>query len=105
MPYLTTYLLLLLGTTILSAQTQLQIAVVADRGPQADYAQSLLETELQQSGQFALVEREKIAETIKELAFQISASPTRPMPWPSANTSTSTRFSTRRPTASAANTP
>lgn len=72
MPYLTTYLLLLLGTTILSAQTQLQIAVVADRGPQADYAQALLETELQQSGQFALVESEKIAETIKELAFQQS---------------------------------
>ena len=50
----------------------MQIAVVADKGPRTDYAQALLEAELQRSGQFALVERERIAETIKELSFQQS---------------------------------
>lgn len=65
-------LLSLIGVSSLWAQTQLQIAVVASDGPRVDYAQALLEAELQQSGQFALVEREKIAETIKELSFQQS---------------------------------
>ena len=65
-------LLLLIGVSSIFAQTQLQIAVVANKGPRVDYAQALLEDELQQSGQFALVEREKVAETIKELSFQQS---------------------------------
>ena len=65
-------LLALLSAMPLCAINQMQIAVVADKGPQADYAQALLEAELQQSGQFALVEREKITETIKELSFQQS---------------------------------
>ncbi len=66
------YLLALSCTTSLCAQTAMQIAVVADKGPRTDYAQALLEAELQRSGQFALVERERIAETIKELSFQQS---------------------------------
>ena len=69
---ISTLLLYLMGFSPLSAQTPLQIAVVASKGPRIDYAQALLETELQQSGQFALVEREKVAETIKELSFQQS---------------------------------
>ena len=71
MAYFFTYLLALTATG-LCAQGQMQIAVVADKGPRADYAQALLETELQQSGQFALVEREKISTTIEELSFQQS---------------------------------
>ncbi|MCH2658860.1 SUMF1/EgtB/PvdO family nonheme iron enzyme [bacterium] len=65
-------LLCLIGVSLNAAQTQLQIAVVANKGPRVDYAQALLEGELQQSGQFALVEREKVAATIEELSFQQS---------------------------------
>ena len=52
--------MILLPAAILYTQSPLQIAVVATEGPRVDYAQALLETELQKSGSFSLVEREKI---------------------------------------------
>ena len=72
MHYLLTSLMILLPAAILYAQSPLQIAVVATEGPRVDYAQALLETELQKSGSFSLVEREKVGEIIKELSFQHS---------------------------------
>ena len=44
------YLLALSCTTSLCAQTAMQIAVVADKGPRTDYAQALLEADLLNQG-------------------------------------------------------
>jgi len=54
------------------AQTPTPIAVIADKGTHADHVQTLVEQELQKSGRFFLVERERVEDVIKEISFQQS---------------------------------
>ncbi len=66
------YLLMLLSfaATPLLAQAPLHVAVIADKGPHADYVQTVVEEQLQKSSRFTLVERERVADILKEISFQ-----------------------------------
>lgn len=55
-----------------AAQAPLSIAVIADKGPHADHVQAIVEGELQKSGRFTLVERERVEDVLKEVSFQQS---------------------------------
>ena len=48
------------------------VAVIADKGFYADYAQSALEEMMQESDRFTLVERERIEDVLEEISFQQS---------------------------------
>lgn len=48
-------ILLLLSTAPLLAQAPLHVAIIADKGPHADYVQTLVEEQLQKSGRFTLL--------------------------------------------------
>ncbi len=68
-------LLLLLApffATAAMAQSPTPIAVIADKGPHSDHVQTLVEEELQKSGRFTLIERERVADVLKEISFQQS---------------------------------
>jgi formylglycine-generating enzyme required for sulfatase activity len=69
-------LLLLLFFFALAAggQEAVQVAVVAEGGPAevTSYVQALVEKELGASGKFILVERSRVEEVLKEMAFQQS---------------------------------
>ena len=55
-----------------AAQAPLSIAVIADKGPYADHVQAIVEEELQKSGRFTLVERERVKDVLEEISFQQS---------------------------------
>ena len=65
-------LLLIACSYALAQPAKTPIAVVADTGPNADYAQSLVEQALQKSGRYILVERERLEEVLKEVSLQQS---------------------------------
>jgi formylglycine-generating enzyme len=74
MPMRTIMLLFALSSinTTAIAQTPPPIAVIADKGPHADHVQTLVEQDLQKSGRFTLVERERVEDVLKEISFQQS---------------------------------
>ncbi len=65
-------LFLLASSYVLAQPAQIAVAVVAETGPNADYAQSLVEQALQKSGRFVLVERKRVEEVLKEVSLQQS---------------------------------